>query len=836
MIQDAVAPATWTYSPVFGHYDEVLDPRGRPRRHWRRLANTMTRLGPGQFARRWQQGRQIIQANGITFNVYGDPQGQERPWPVDPIPLVLDTVEWQAIEAAVQQRATLFNLMLADIYGPLRLLSDGSLPPELIFHNPSFLRACHGLPVPQSVFLHHYAVDMGRSPDGQWWVLSDRTQTPSGLGYALENRMVSAQILPEAFKRSQVRPLNRYFHEYQQGLFELTRTKRENPRVVLLTPGPFNEAYFEHAYLAKHLGYTLVEGADLVVRDERVFLKTLGGLVPVDIILRRQDDSYCDPLSFRGDSVLGAPGLLAAVRAGNVVVANALGTGVLETPAMSGFLPALCRKRLGEKLKLPSLATWWCGEASARRYVLEHLHQLVIKPTFPRFGLHPIFGAGLSAAERDDMRCRIEADPTQYVAQEQMALSTAPVLAEHGGLEPRHVVLRAFAVWSGDGYVVMPGGLTRISTSQDSLVVSMQQGGGSKDTWVLADRDEEPFPQEAVRPPVDISRTPDLPSRVADNMFWLGRYLERVESLGRLARALLPALSSEADFGGGLSIESSVELLIGYEYLPEEMRNAPVLEQRRWLERVLRWIVFDTERIDALNWNVNQVRRSARSLKERLSSDAWRLLNRLDQEFPSAVISGEANLLTQVNTLDRAILTLASFSGLMMENMTRSQGWRFLDIGRRLERALQLIDLLRHGLAGVVSDEQAALDMLLQIADSAITYRARYYTTLQADLVLDLLLVDEANPRSVGFQLQNLAVHFKRLPGQDPSGRLPEEQQKIVKVLTAVRLVRTADLAADREQLREFLDGLTQDIFEASTALSSRYLSHSMSTRLLASA
>ena len=448
MIQDAVAPATWTYSPVFGHYDEVLDPRGRPRRHWRRLANTMTRLGPGQFARRWQQGRQIIQANGITFNVYGDPQGQERPWPVDPIPLVLDSVEWQAIEAAVQQRATLFNLMLADIYGPLRLLSDGSLPPELIFHNPSFLRACHGLPVPQSVFLHHYAVDMGRSPDGQWWVLSDRTQTPSGLGYALENRMVSAQILPEAFKRSQVRPLNRYFHEYRQGLFELTRTKRENPRVVLLTPGPFNEAYFEHAYLAKHLGYTLVEGADLVVRDERVFLKTLGGLVPVDIILRRQDDSYCDPLSFRGDSVLGAPGLLAAVRAGNVVVANALGTGVLETPALSGFLPALCRTRLAEKLKLPSLATWWCGEEPARRYVLEHLHQLVIKPTFPRFGLHPIFGAGLSAAERDDLRRRIEADPTQYVAQEQMALSTAPVLSEHGGLErtakPRLIALQGY--------------------------------------------------------------------------------------------------------------------------------------------------------------------------------------------------------------------------------------------------------------------------------------------------------------------------------------------------------------------------------------------------------
>ncbi len=832
---EAVAPTAWTYSPVLGHYDEVIDPRGRPRKHWRRLANTMTRLGPGQFARRWQHGRQLIQANGITFNVYGDPLGQERPWPVDPIPLVLCGTEWNAIEAAVLQRAMLFNLMLADIYGPQRLLSDGSLPPELIFHNPSFLRPCHGLTVPQGVFLHHYAADLGRSPDGQWWVVSDRTQTPSGLGYALENRMVSAQILPEAFKRSHVRPLNRYFHEYRQGLLELTRTKRENPRVVLLTPGPFNEAYFEHAYLAKHLGYTLVEGADLVVRDERVFLKTLGGLVPVDIILRRQDDTYCDPLSFRGDSVLGVPGLLAAVRAGNVVVANALGSGVLETPAISGFLPAMCRTRLGERLKMPSLAAWWCGEEKARQFVLANLEKLVIKPAFPRFGLHPIFGAGLSASERDDLRRRIEADPSQYVAQEQMALSTAPIFSDHG-LEARHVVLRVFAVWSGDGYVVMPGGLTRISTSQDSLVVSMQQGGGSKDSWVLADHDEEPQAPEATRHPVDITRTPDLPSRVADNMFWLGRYLERVESLVRLARALLPALSSEGDLGGGLSIESSVELLIGYEYLPEEMRDAPVLEQRRWLERVLRWIVFDTERVNALSWNINQVRRSARSLKERLSSDAWRLLNRLDQEFPSAILSGEAHLLNQVNTLDRAILTLASFSGLMMENMTRSQGWRFLDIGRRLERALQLVELLRHGLAGVIVDEQAALELLLQIADSAITYRTRYYTSMQADLVLDLLLVDEANPRSVGFQLQTLASHMRKLPGQDQSARLPDEQQFIVKALTAARLAKTSELAADRDQLRVFLDELRQDLFNASNALSSRYLSHSMSTRLLASA
>ncbi len=831
---EAAAPTTWTYSPVSGEYDEVLDVRGRPRKHWRRLVNIMTRMGPTQFARRWQHGRQIIQANGITYNVYGDPLGQERPWPVDPIPLVLSTREWDQIEAAIQQRASLFNLMLADIYGPQRLLSDGSLPPELIIENPSFLRPCHGLPMPQGAYLHHYAADLGRSPDGQWWVVSDRTQTPSGLGYALENRMVSAQILPEAFKRSHVRPLNRYFHDYRQGLLELTRGKRENPRVVLLTPGPFNEAYFEHAYLAKYLGYTLVEGADLVVREERVYLKTLGGLVPVDIILRRQDDSYCDPLSFRGDSVLGVPGLVAAVRAGNVVVANALGSGVIETPAMSGFLPPLCRTRLGEELKLPSLATWWCGQEQARRYVVNNLERLVIKPTFPRFGLHPIFGADLSVSQRDELRHRIEANPTQFVAQEQMELSTAPVLSDRG-LEARHVVLRVFAVWSGDGYVVMPGGLTRISTSAESLVVTMQQGGGSKDTWVLAHHDEEPPAAEPVRAQVDVTRTPDLPSRVADNMFWLGRYLERVESLARLARAILPALSSEGDLGGGLSIESSVELLIGYEYLPVEMSDAPVLEQRRWLERVLRWIVFDTERVNALSWNINQVRRSARSLKERLSSDAWRLLNRLDQEFPSAMLSGEAHLLNQVNTLDRAILTLASFSGLMMENMTRSQGWRFLDIGRRLERSLQLSELLRHGLAGVMTDEQAALELLLQIADSAITYRTRYYTNMQRDLVLDLLLADEANPRSVGFNIQTLAVHLKRLPGQDQAARLPEEQLRVVKALTAVRLARTNELAPDREQLREFLDQLRTDLFEASNALSSRYLSHSTSTRLLAS-
>lgn len=808
-----------------------------PRRHWRRLSTGLLRLGEEKLGRRWQQARQLIQSNGITYNVYGDPQGNERIWPLDPIPLVLSSEEWTGIEAAVAQRATLLNTMLADLYGAQTLLRDLRLPPDLIFQNPAFLRPCRGLILPQDVHLFYYAADIARSPDGRWWVIADRTQAPSGAGYSLENRLVSAQTLPEAFHQSRVRQLTRYFEGYRESLMSLAPRNRDNPRIVLLTPGPYNETFFEHAYMAKQMGYTLVEGGDLTVRGDRVFLKTLGGLVPVDVILRRQDDNFCDPLELRGDSVLGVPGLVHVIRSGHVMVANSLGSGLLETSAHMAFLPGLCRQLLGEELKMPSVATWWCGQDTPRAYVRENMDRLVIKPAYPRFGVNPVFGAALSRKEREELLGQIEARPFQFVGQEQVPLSTAPVWTEQG-FDPRFLVLRVFACWSKDGYSVMPGGLTRISNSADSLVVTMQRGGGSKDTWVLSEADDSSGLAPQVRGPVDAVRTTELPSRVADNLFWLGRYVERVETQVRVARALVPALSGECDLGGSISVEAAVGVLAGFRYLPAEMTQARPAEQLRSLERALMALLFDPHRAAGLIWTVNQVRRIAWQLKERLSTDSWRVLNQLDKEFQRSQPPPNVRLLAEIEMLDRSVMTLSAFAGLMMESMTRGPGWRFLDIGRRLERALQMVDLLKHGLVVTHGDLAEHLETLLRVADSSITYRSRYYTTMQADLVLDLLLVDESNPRSAGFQIATMGAHLSQLPKPDePGTRQPLEARRILKASTAVRLARTDELArADSENVRHELDGFLQtlrtDLHEFSEALSSRYLSHAQLSRM----
>jgi uncharacterized alpha-E superfamily protein len=624
--------------------------------------------------------------------------------------------------------------------------------------------------------------------------------------------------------------------------------------VVLLTPGPHNETYFEHSFLARHWGFPLVEGPDLIVRDGQVFLKTLAGLEPVDLILRRVDDGFCDPLELRGESLLGVPGLLHAVRAGTVVVANALGSGLMETPAHMAFLPGLCNELLGEKLHMPSVATWWCGEEPAKRYVLEHLDEVVIKPAFPRFGQKAEFPAMLRRAARAELAARIQARPEQYVAQEQVKLSTAPVRTEFG-IAPRHVVVRVFAAWNGQSYTVLPGGLTRVSTADRSLVVSMQLGGGSKDTWVLGTDKEADVP--ALRSPSADSSpfTPrgagELPSRAADNLFWLGRYAERVEDNVRMVRALLPGLSGEGDFGRTASLETVIELLSNLGYLPEEFPSASIAQQRWQLQRLLTGMVYNPARTSGMGWNLNQIRRVAWPLKERLSQDTWRVLQELELQFSSAVPgASDQSFVAEMNLLDRAIVTLSAFAGLLMENTTRGYGWRFLEIGRRLERALQTANLLdcaltRTALTGEALKNESAevescLEVLLQIADSSITYRTRYLTTVRTDYVLELLLADEANPRSVAFQLVNLLEQIQHLPGRDSDETASPEHKLVSKALAQIRQAWMQDLAARDEKgklsaLGELIQQLRGTLFDFSDALTARYLSHLMQSRLATS-
>ncbi len=812
------------------YWDETAGSDGNTKPPWEQLIAALERLGKRELAARRAHARRIIEENGVTYNVYGDPRGAERPWVLDTIPILIDASEWQVLEAAIQQRAELLNRLLADLYGPQRLLREDLLPPELVFAHPGFLRPCHGLALPGNRYVHTYAVDLARSPDGQWWVLGDRIQAPAGAGYALENRLVMSRAMPELFGEFYVHRLAEYFQAYRAALAQIAPAGCENPRIVLLTPGPLNETYFEHAYLARYLGFPLVEGADLTVRDSRVYLKTLSGLQRVDVILRRQDAHFCDPLELFGESALGVPGLVRAVRAGRVTIANALGSGLVETPATMAFLPGLCRQLLGEELRIPSVATWWCGQQRELEYALAHLDQLVWKPAFPGPAdtrVDMLVGDTLTRKQRQGLEARIRARPHRWVAQEKVALSTVPT-GDPGNLNPRHMVLRAYAVAHDRGWTVMPGGLTRVSSRGDSLVVTSQRGGASKDTWVLA---AEPTPFVTLLPPAtspeEVSRrTASLTSRVADDLLWLGRGTERVEASVRLFRAAFQALADEPLRVSDLPAPESVRLIQCMGKIPSPEETPGSLQER------LLGALFDRTIATSVGHSVGEVHRLASVLRDQISPDAWRVLGRLDSAFIGPSAHPARRVSATLELLDSALLRITAFTGLVSESMTRGLGWQFLEIGRRFERAIQVVQLLYHGLLEGLPEDSRRLELVLSVADSAMTYRSRYQTSIQLPLVLDLLLFDELNPRSVCFQLVRLEERFSSLH------RAPLEELRML--LERLRTAQLDELIAlhagedgrqTRAELARLLEALDAGLPALSDALTHAYLIHILPQR-----
>jgi uncharacterized circularly permuted ATP-grasp superfamily protein/uncharacterized alpha-E superfamily protein len=778
-------------------YDELTADGMTPRPHWKPFLDSLEKMGADELAHRWSRAERRIRENGVTYNVYTDPRGVSRPWEIDAIPLLIDPVEWRHIEAGIIQRAHLLNLILADLYGPRRLVSEGALPAPLLFANPAFLRPLAGIQIPKRNYLHLLAVDLARSPDGQWWVLADRTQAPSGAGYALENRTIIREALPEQFRESNIHRLASFFQSLREALIGLASC--DNPRIVLLTPGPYNETYFEHSYLARYLGFTLCEGADLTVRDHAVYLKTIDGLERVDVILRRVDSNYCDPLELEGDSFLGISGLVDAINADNVRVANAIGSGVIETAAIMPFLPGLSKKLLGGPLKLPSVATWWCGQDYARDWVLDHLHEVVIKPAFPRRGREPVFGAELAAKEKQELAARLRYRPYEFVAQEQVALSTAPIW-DNGRLASRSLVLRTYVLNTGNGWVAMPGGLARVSGA-DGPVVSMQHGGLSKDVWVLSDGPVNTF--SLLRPrdqPVELRRSPvELPSRAADNLFWLGRYAERCECIARLLRCIAPRVrrATKAELDCLLRLHRCLDSK--HSTLPKEA-PATALD----LEKEILSLVSDEERADSLRSYLEEVRRVGGNVRERLSLDMARLIGKLAEPWEENFAFVDIAAI-----LTRNLELLTAFSGMERENITRGPGWLFLSLGRRLERAMYVVRHLAELVAPLDEESWPLLQYLLEVADSAMTYRSRYYTTLQLAPVLDVLMADETNPRSLVFQLNHVA---------DLYGKLPRHvSTDLVTMRRAAQLLNGANLGKVIEELDALLpswsDNLTNTYF-----------------------
>jgi uncharacterized circularly permuted ATP-grasp superfamily protein/uncharacterized alpha-E superfamily protein len=777
------------YRPLPGVFDEMVDSAGRLRPHWLPFLGLLAGFGPEETNRRFATADRHLRDSGVFYRVYEDPAGVRRAWPLSHVPLLIDGADWAELKAGLIQRAELLEAVLADAYGPARLIREGRLPAAVIAGNPEFLRPLVGAIPPGGHYLWFYAVDIGRAADGRWWALSDRTQAPSGAGYALENRLALSRAMPDIYRALSVERLAPFFQAFQAELSSLNR--REDSRICVLTPGPLNETYFEHAYLARYLGFLLVEGEDLAVRHDGVFIRTVSGLKRADVLVRRLDSDFADPLELNARSRLGVPGLVQAVRDGTVVVANALGSGLVEGRALLSFLPALAPAMLKSELALPNVATWWLGQAKARAEALDRLDEMLIAPAFtselsPGGGRALVLGGTLSADEKAKLVASIHERGIDMVAQETVTLSTTPVWS-NGRLEPRPFTLRVFLARTREGWRVMPGGIARVADDADTRVVTMQQGGRAADAWVLSDK---PVPETTLLPTPDritINRaTGALPSRAAVNLFWLARYVERAEATLRLVRALVNRAteSDEASVGVNAQIAS---LLGAWSAVPTDLPNAkPALVASAALQR--------RDLAGSLPCLVGAAQAAASVIRDRFSPDAWRALTDLGEMVDAPFERGPTESAI-VERITGALRIVAAFSGLAQENMSQLAGWRFLELGRRIERAIITCRFVRQFAFDDGLD--SALDALLDLTDSQITYRLRYVMVAARAPVIDLVALDPNNPRSIAYQLGRIEVHLATLPKRGDDTRLSAPEQIAIALATKVRTSDAAALDAD---------------------------------------
>jgi uncharacterized circularly permuted ATP-grasp superfamily protein/uncharacterized alpha-E superfamily protein len=800
------------YRPLPGIFDEMMDPQGRPRAHWRPFLTMLAALGAEEISRRFAAADRHLRESGVFYRVYEDPAGVERVWPLSHVPLVIDAAEWTGLEAGLIQRAELLEAVIADSYGVAKLVNDGRLPAALVAGNPEFLRPLVGVAPPGGAHLRFYAVDVGRAADGRWWVLGDRAQAPSGAGYALESRLALSRAMPDIYRTLRVNRLAPFFQAFQAELSGLGR--QDGSRVCVLTPGPMNETYFEHAYLARYLGFLLVEGQDLTVRDDGVFVRTVSGLQRAEVLLRRLDADFSDPLELNAGSRLGVPGLVQAVRDGKVVVANALGAGLVEARALLAFLPALAPAVLGADLAIPNVATWWLGRADMRAEMADRLDEMVIASAFPDHTADDrvsegVLGAALDPAQRRRIARAIEDRGIDYVVQEAVTLSTMPVWHDNR-LEPRPFSLRLFLAKVGHGWRVMPGGFVRIADDSDARAVSLQRGGRTADAWVLS---EGPVAHTSLLPSPErivIKRASGvLPSRAADNLFWVGRYIERAEATLRLVRALINR-TAEADETAAPLVARVAALLGAWSAGPIDIPHArAALIARAALTRG----GFD----GSLPHLASAARAAASVIRDRFSPDAWRALVRLAATIDAPLPDGPAESV-MLERVDTALRIVASFSGLAQENMSQLAGWRFLELGRRIERAIATCRFVRQ-FADAAAPE-GGLEVLLELCDSQITYRQRYVMVAARAPVVDLVVLDPNNPRSIAYQLDRIEAHLAALPKRAADGRLSPPQQIAASSATGLR---TTDAAAIDDAL---ITAIEDSLLRLSEAVGAAYLTH----------
>ena len=789
--------------------DEFIAQDGTPRAVWARFFDAFATLSPPEIERRFGAADRHLRDAGVTYRAPGE--SADRLWPLSHLPLLIGEADWQQLTAGIAQRAQLLELVLRDLYGEGRLVAEGAIPAAAIAGSTEYLRPICGIKPPGGHYLNLYAADVGRGPDGRWWVLGDRTQAPSGAGYALENRLVLSRAFASLYKSMNVERVAPFFEAFRDSL--RGSADRDEPRIGLLTPGIFSETYFEHATLARYLGFLLVEGDDLAVSGDRIHIRTVAGLKRLDVLLRRVDSNFLDPLELDASSHLGVPGLIDVLRKDGVIVANMPGSGVLEARALLGFLPSLCHRFLGEDLKMPHIATWWCGQKAAREEVLSRLDEIAIEGAYgrgvPGFASNgPVLAGELPPAERERLKAAINERGIDFVGQELVRLSTMPVW-DQGRITPRPFVLRVFAAATPNGWTIMPGGFCRIAEQLDARAVSMGDGARAADVWVVSDK---AISAATLLPAVDTVRIRRIagvvPSRAADNLFWLGRYLERAEATLRLIRALG---TPTRDPGKGLStalhsVERIQRLLVTW--------GATSLATRAQPARIVAEALQSSERFGSALSLVRAAQHTATSLRERLSPDAWQVITEMAERLAEEVEDDDG----VVSAAELTLQELASFAGLAQENMNRAAGWRFLEMGRRAERAINTMRFARQFAYDEAGDED--LDVLLTLVDCQITYRSRYLVGPLLAPVRDLAVLDPYNPRSVAFQVSALNEHIAALPSQKEHG-LIERPQRLAVALQATLATTEAEALEAKT-----LFALEQDLLTLAEAIGLHYFPH----------
>jgi uncharacterized circularly permuted ATP-grasp superfamily protein/uncharacterized alpha-E superfamily protein len=786
---DPVARLLEDYAPPPGAPDELLDGAGRVRPVWRPLLEHLARLSPDEIVRRFARGDQYLRDAGVFFRQYGAAGSSEREWPLAHVPVILEAAEWAGIAEGLIQRAQLLEAVAADLYGPNRLVAEGHLPAELVAGSREWLRPLVGFAPRGGRFLHFLAFEIGRGPDGGWWVIGDRAQAPSGAGFALENRVATARVHADLFAEARVERLAGFFRDFRDALQGLS--DEPGARVAILTPGPLNDTYFEHAYIARYLGFMLLEGEDLTVEHGRVMVRTVAGPRPVRVLWRRLDAGFADPLELAPESRIGTPGLVSAVRQGSVTLVNALGSGVLETRALLAFLPRIAPVLLGEPLILPNIATWWCGGAAERARVRDEIGRMMIGSAYStRLPFETVettvHGGQFQGAARANVAAWLEAEGPRLVGQEAVTLSTTPAWVD-GRLQPRPMSLRVFLARTEAGWRAMPGGFARIGRTVDPSAIAMQRGGSAADVWVVSERPVEAVTMLPARGTAPFARVQPaaLPSRAADNLFWLGRYVERAEGTMRLMRALHVRLAETGD------------------------RRAPLIA---YLARTLDAAGIDPDEgvPGGLQATLRSAIFSASHVRDRFSLDGWMALNDLARtagRMAETVAPGD-DCARAMGVLLRKI---TGFSGLVHENMYRFTGWRFLTVGRSLERAIAMVANLR-ALADPAAPE-GALDLAVEVGDSVMTHRRRYAVATNRETVVDLLALDALNPRAVLYQLTEVRTHVATLPGAEVDGQTSALSRAVLKAQAGLAVLTPeevdgatfAALEAEIEALSELI-------------------------------